>query len=152
MKYSEIPFNTQLAITIWKRIKWKPQPLSGTTFRLFSKGGLLRRGQHKLHLWLDVEADPSQQTCSTPSKLNNGSGNRSSREPVGDEIDRLNRLMNKYERGDIVKVNWLDPLIFKEIDDIKEVLLIILFLVNFDKFHKFISERKSDGSKIVYAN
>lgn len=36
------------------------------------------------------------------------------------EIERLERLVNKYERGQIQQIDWLDRLTFKTVDKIKE--------------------------------
>jgi phosphatidylinositol 3-kinase len=124
VKYSELPLSAQLAITVWKRSETQtmPVPLVASTFHLFSKGGLLRRGLHKLHLWLETMADESQYDNKTPSKIYRDAKN--GLDPELDEIDRLNRLIAKYERGDIGKISWLDPLVFGEIERIKEVRII----------------------------
>ena len=37
------------------------------------------------------------------------------------EVDRLDKIARKYERGDIAKVDWLDGLVFQEIENIKQV-------------------------------
>jgi phosphatidylinositol 3-kinase len=36
------------------------------------------------------------------------------------ELERLEKLVNKYERGQIPRVDWLDRLTFKAMDKIKE--------------------------------
>lgn len=36
------------------------------------------------------------------------------------EVERLEKLVNKYERGQIQRVDWLDRLAFKAMDKIKE--------------------------------
>lgn len=36
------------------------------------------------------------------------------------EIERLERLVNKYERGQIQQIDWLDRLTFKAVDKIKD--------------------------------
>jgi phosphatidylinositol 3-kinase len=36
------------------------------------------------------------------------------------EVERLERLVNKYERGRIQRIDWLDRLAFTAIDEIKK--------------------------------
>lgn len=36
------------------------------------------------------------------------------------ELERLEKLVNKYERGQIQRVDWLDRLAFKAMEKIKE--------------------------------
>jgi hypothetical protein len=66
----------------------------------------LRRGKHRLVLWPGVEADGSAETT-TPSKL----GGR-------DEMGRLEKLVKKYERGDLPKSEWLDKLTFRKMEEV----------------------------------
>jgi phosphatidylinositol 3-kinase len=52
-----------------------------------------------------VEADPNPETT-TPSEV-----------PMDkDEMGRLERLIKDYERGDVVKVDWLDRIAFRQIE------------------------------------
>lgn len=37
------------------------------------------------------------------------------------ELERLEKLVNKYERGQIQRVDWLDRLAFKSMERIKEL-------------------------------
>lgn len=37
------------------------------------------------------------------------------------ELERLEKLVNKYERGQIQRVDWLDRLAFKAMDKIKDL-------------------------------
>ena len=36
------------------------------------------------------------------------------------EVERLEKLLNKYERGQLRHIDWLDRLAFKSIEKIKE--------------------------------
>ena len=38
----------------------------------------------------------------------------------GGEVERLEKLLNKYERGQLRHIDWLDRLAFKSIEKIKE--------------------------------
>ncbi|CAL5361655.1 unnamed protein product [Camellia sinensis] len=67
-------------------------------------------GRHKLRLWPSKEADGSIQTT-TPGKV--------PKEECG-ELERLEKLVNKYETGQIQRVDWMDRLVFKAMDKIKE--------------------------------
>lgn len=81
-------------------------PVGGSTLRLFGKKWNLRRGKHRLVLWPGVEADGSLET-STPSKL-----------ATQDEMGRLEKLVKKYERGDLPKNDWLDKMSFRKMEEI----------------------------------
>ncbi|KAG2131308.1 putative atypical/PIKK/PI3K protein kinase [Suillus bovinus] len=66
----------------------------------------LCRGKHCLLLWVCEEADSSMQT-ETPSKLG-----------IRDEMGRLEKLVKKYECGDLLKSDWLDNMAFRKMEDI----------------------------------
>ncbi|KAL1924281.1 uncharacterized protein VTP21DRAFT_7316 [Calcarisporiella thermophila] len=107
IKYRDLPASAQLAITVWDIYGPRtPVPVGGSTFKLFGKNNTLRRGKHKLHIWPEREADGSILTT-TPSKIDNG-----------DEMDRLEKLMKKHEKGDMRRVEWLDNLVFRQIEKI----------------------------------
>ncbi|KAJ3023312.1 Phosphatidylinositol (PI) 3-kinase [Thoreauomyces humboldtii] len=96
-----------LAFTVWDAYApRKPVALGGTTFRMFGKYNTLRKGKHKMFVWPWQEADGLDRS-STPSKVESAS-----------EMDRLEKLMRKYERGDMARVDWLDQLTFREIERI----------------------------------
>lgn len=107
IKYCDLPLNSQLAITVWDiQGPRTAVPVGGTTFRLFGKKWTLRRGKHRLLLWEGQEADGSVNT-KTPSKLE-----------VRDEMGRLEKLIKKYEKGDLPSVEWLDKLAFRRMEEI----------------------------------
>ncbi|SJK99956.1 related to phosphatidylinositol 3-kinase [Armillaria ostoyae] len=107
IRYCDLPLNSQITFTVWDiagpRIA---VPVGGSTFRLFGKKWTLRRGKHRLMLWQGVEADGSAET-STPSKY----GSR-------DEMGRLEKLVKKYERGDLPKSDWLDKMTFRKMEEV----------------------------------
>ncbi|KAI9263703.1 kinase-like domain-containing protein [Sporodiniella umbellata] len=82
----------------------KVKAVGGTTLQVFGKHKTLRRAKHKLYLWPDCEADGMQES-STPSKAKNKDG-----------MDQLEKLMKRYDCGDIQRVEWLDNLAFRQIE------------------------------------
>ncbi|KAI9341366.1 kinase-like domain-containing protein [Obelidium mucronatum] len=107
IKYKDLPESTLIAFTIWDVCGPRTAiPLGGTTFALFDENSAIKKGRHKLALWPGVEADCSP-ISTTPSEFTDSS-----------EMDRLERLMRKYELGDIPRIDWMDKLAFREIDSI----------------------------------
>ncbi|THH27396.1 hypothetical protein EUX98_g6791 [Antrodiella citrinella] len=107
IRYCDLPLNSQITFTVWDIAGPRTAvPVGGTTFRLFGKKWTLRRGKHRLLLWADKEADGSTETT-TPSKV----GTR-------DEMGRLEKLVKKYERGDLTKSDWLDAMAFRKMGEI----------------------------------
>ncbi|KAG2051713.1 putative atypical/PIKK/PI3K protein kinase [Suillus hirtellus] len=110
VRYCDLPLSSQITFTVWDiGAPRTAVPVGGTTFRMFGKKWTLRRGKHRLLLWAGQEADGSMQT-KTPSKL----GNR-------DEMGRLEKLVKKYERGDLPKSDWLDNMAFRKMEEIHAV-------------------------------
>ncbi|KAK0193584.1 atypical/PIKK/PI3K protein kinase [Armillaria mellea] len=107
IRYCDLPLNSQITFTVWDIAGPRTAvPVGGSTFRLFGKKWTLRRGKHRLLLWQGVEADGSAET-STPSKY----GSR-------DEMGRLEKLVKKYERGDLPKSDWLDKMTFRKMEEV----------------------------------
>nr|ANG60478.1 phosphoinositide 3-kinase [Nicotiana benthamiana] len=110
-KYRDLTANSQLAFTVWDVSCGKGEGLiGGATIHLFNMKKQLKTGKHKLRLWPGKEADGSINTT-TPGKV--------PKEERG-ELERLEKLVNKYERGQIQRVDWLDRLTFKAMEKIKE--------------------------------
>ncbi|OSC99931.1 atypical/PIKK/PI3K protein kinase [Trametes coccinea BRFM310] len=107
IRYCDLPLNSQITFTVWDIAGPRSAtPVGGTTFRLFGKKWTLRRGKHRMILWPDREADGANEST-TPSKI----GTR-------DEMGRLEKLVKKYERGDLPKSDWLDALAFRKMAEI----------------------------------
>ncbi|KAI0636200.1 atypical/PIKK/PI3K protein kinase [Trametes polyzona] len=107
IRYCDLPLNSQITFTVWDIAGPRSAiPVGGTTFRLFGKKWTLRRGKHRMVLWPDREADGANETT-TPSKI----GTR-------DEMGRLEKLVKKYERGDLPKSDWLDAMAFRKMAEI----------------------------------
>ncbi|CAH1797509.1 unnamed protein product [Owenia fusiformis] len=110
VKYSDLPRNAQVALTIWDIYgPRKVVPVGGTVVSLFGKNGTFRQGMHDLRVWPNVEADGLEQTT-TPGKVGGAT----------DEMSRLAKLTKKHRNGHMVKVDWLDRLTFREIEVINE--------------------------------
>ncbi|KAH9902568.1 atypical/PIKK/PI3K protein kinase [Cubamyces lactineus] len=107
IRYCDLPLNSQITFTVWDIAGPRSAvPVGGTTFRLFGKKWTLRRGKHRMILWPDREADGANEST-TPSKI----GTR-------DEMGRLEKLVKKFERGDLPKSDWLDALAFRKMAEI----------------------------------
>ncbi|KII89648.1 hypothetical protein PLICRDRAFT_158734 [Plicaturopsis crispa FD-325 SS-3] len=107
IRYCDLPLSSQITFTVWDIAGPRAAaPVGGSTFRIFGKKWTLRRGKHRLLLWPGREADGSIETT-TPSKLE-----------TRDEMGRLEKLVKKYERGDLPKSDWLDKLAFRKMEEI----------------------------------
>ncbi|CAK7328998.1 unnamed protein product [Dovyalis caffra] len=110
-KYRDLTAHSQLAFTVWDVSCGKDEGLiGGATILLFNNKMQLKTGKQKLRLWPGKEADGSFPTT-TPGKV--------PKHEHG-ELERLEKLVNKYERGQIKCVDWLDRLTFKAMEKIKE--------------------------------
>ncbi|KAG2702010.1 hypothetical protein I3843_06G065900 [Carya illinoinensis] len=110
-KYRDLTVHSQLAITVWDVSCGKDEGLiGGATILLFNSKMQLKTGRQKLRLWPGKEADGSFPTT-TPGKVP---------QHERGELERLEKLVNKYERGQIQPVDWLDRLTFKAMDRIKD--------------------------------
>ncbi|CAK5265470.1 unnamed protein product [Mycena citricolor] len=107
VRYCDLPLGAQIVFTVWDIAGPRAAiPVGGSTFRMFGKKWTLRRGKHRLHLWRDVEGDGSVDSA-TPSKLDER-----------DEMGRLEKLVKKYERGDLSKCDWLDKMAFRKMEEV----------------------------------
>ncbi|CAI5469420.1 unnamed protein product [Closterium sp. Yama58-4] len=71
---------------------------------------MLKMGRFKARVWLGKKADGGV-PCRTPGKV--------PKEEQG-ETERLERLVNRYDRGQMARADWLDDLAFSTIDTILE--------------------------------
>ncbi|KAL5723815.1 phosphatidylinositol 3-kinase [Ranunculus cassubicifolius] len=110
-KYRDLTAHSQLALTVWDVSCDEDDGLiGGATILIFNNKKQLKTGKQKLRLWPGKEADGSYPTT-TPGKV--------PRHERG-ELERLEKLVNKYERGQIQPIDWLDRLTFKAMEKIKE--------------------------------
>nr|GEY03891.1 phosphatidylinositol 3-kinase, root isoform isoform X1 [Tanacetum cinerariifolium] len=148
-KYRDLTTNSQLAITVWDVSCGKDEGLiGGATIHLFNVKKQLKTGKHKLRLWQGKEADGSVHTT-TPGKV--------PKEERG-ELERLEKLVNKYERGQIQRVDWLDRLAFKAMDKIKDLESSkngsshLYVLVDFSSFEHRVVLQESGPNLIIPAS
>eukprot|EP00897_Mesotaenium_endlicherianum_P004521 jgi/Mesen1/4097/ME000215S03375 len=104
VKYSDLTANAQLAFTVWDVAQPRCEvAVGGATLPLFGrKRTTLRTGATKLHLAPSRVADGSLPS-STPGKL-----------------DRLEKLVSKFDRGELARCDWLDRLAFKAYERMRE--------------------------------
>ncbi|KAI8838356.1 kinase-like domain-containing protein [Chytridium lagenaria] len=109
IRYKDLPVTSLLAFTIWDIYgPRKAIPIGGATLELFGKSNTLRKGKHKLFVWPWLHADGSVNSI-TPGR----SGEMT-------PMDKMEKLMRKYERGDVPHLEWLDHLVFREIEKINK--------------------------------
>ncbi|KAJ4493031.1 atypical/PIKK/PI3K protein kinase [Lentinula edodes] len=129
IRYCDLPLSSQITFTVWDIAGPRSAaPVGGTTFRLFGKKWTLRRGKHRLLLWPGIEADGCVDSA-TPSKIPGAT----------DEMGRLEKLVKKYERGDLPKSEWLDKITFRKMEEVhaaetqkSETLFLYIDLPRFD--------------------
>ncbi|KAK4048993.1 Phosphatidylinositol (PI) 3-kinase [Microbotryomycetes sp. JL221] len=106
IKLRDVPLDAQLTFTVVDILEpGRAHIVGGSTLRLFGKKHTLRKGKQRLFLWRESPADGSV-SSDTPSKL----------ELAQDEMGRLEKLVKRHERGDIVRLDWLDKLAFRQIE------------------------------------
>ncbi|KAK1320919.1 hypothetical protein QJS10_CPA03g00525 [Acorus calamus] len=129
-KYRDLTAHAQLCLTalqVWDVSCGSNDGLiGGATVLLFNSKKQLKSGKQKLRLWPRKEADGSF-TTTTPGKV---IPNLHSSDVLGcshlvprnerGELERLEKMTNKYERGQIQRIDWMDLLAFRALDQIKE--------------------------------
>lgn len=124
--YSILPLSSQLAITVWdlspaggEGAKGHHIPFGGTTISLFDKDGTLRQGRQKCQLYRHKPADglSTTKTPAIPSPSRHASQRDGDKdEEEEDEVARLEKLLKKHEMGEMPKIDWLDQLTFRAIE------------------------------------
>ena len=106
-KYRDLPQSAQLAITVYDIAgPLQKAVVGGSTLRLFGKKATLKKGKQRLFLWAGQQADGRVES-ETPSKVG-----------LKDEMGRLEKLVKQHERGDITRMDWLDKLAFRQIEQV----------------------------------
>ena len=93
-------------------------PFGGTTIPLFEKDCTLRQGRQKCHVHRHQEADGLSNTT-TPAILprpRHADGCGVDGEDGEGEVERLEKLLKKHEMGEIPRIDWLDQLTFRAIE------------------------------------
>ncbi|KAF8455028.1 kinase-like domain-containing protein [Kalaharituber pfeilii] len=109
IRIAECPRSAQLALTVWEPAghlegNGGRKPFGGTTISLFENDNNLKKGKQKCKLWLGKEGDGLSETTT------------SSVPDMTDEIERLEKHLKRQELGEIPKCEWLDQLVFREIE------------------------------------
>jgi len=171
IKYSDLPRNAQLCLTIFdcggsKNENGKNRnvrtAIGGTTISMFGKRGLLRQGQIDLRVWSEVPADPGTptKTPGKPSHIEITSNSENSNSNL--EFYRLSKLAKKFRSGKIKEVDWLDGLSFAEIEKIiakeKERSNLMFLMIEFPEFcllqepYSVVYYEKEDGTSNINGN
>ncbi|KAJ3192244.1 Phosphatidylinositol (PI) 3-kinase, partial [Entophlyctis luteolus] len=127
IKYKDLSLSSKIAFTIWDvHSPGRAIPIGGSTFSIFDENKTVKKGKQKLKIWPGVEADGSSNTRTDSSATEL------------DELDRLERLIQKYELGDVPRCDWMDKLAFREIDNLfsdptaSQEMLLYIELPKFD--------------------
>ena len=127
----QLPLSSQLAITIWdlsptggSGAKGHAVPFGGTTISLFDEDDTLRKGRQKCRVYRHKAADgySSSTTPAIPQRKrgnpNDNNGHFASADE--EELDRLEKLFKKHEMGEIPRVDWLDQMVFKAVERLRQ--------------------------------
>ncbi|KAJ5353977.1 hypothetical protein N7541_006541 [Penicillium brevicompactum] len=128
MSIKDAERNTQIAITVMDLSPLAKDhithiPFGGTTITLFDEDGKLKTGRQKCKVYLHKSADGSAST-STPSiprpkRRKPNTRDPSQQTPEEAELERLEVLIKKHEMGEIPRVDWMDQLLFRELEKLK---------------------------------
>ncbi|CAG8931899.1 unnamed protein product [Penicillium salamii] len=128
MSIKDAERNVQLAITIIDLSPLAPDcithvPFGGTTISMFDEDGKLKMGRQKCKVYLHKSADGSVSTStpSTPRPKRRKPNTRdpSQQSPEEAELERVEVLIKKHEMGEIPRVDWMDQLLFRQLEKLK---------------------------------
>ncbi|KAF1964194.1 phosphatidylinositol 3-kinase [Bimuria novae-zelandiae CBS 107.79] len=148
--YASLPVSAQIAITVWdlspaedKDSDKHAVPFGGTTISLFDKDNTLRKGRQRCRIHRFKPADGLSNTT-TPWVIppaRKGRNDAPQEHAVDEQIaemERLEELLKKQEMGDIPENPWLDKLVFRKMEKIKDKAL--------EAEHAAINRRKSQSN------
>lgn len=130
--YASLPVSAQVAITVWdlspaedKDSDQHAIPFGGTTIPLFDKDNTLQKGRQRCRIHRFKAADGLSNTTTPwvipPARR---SRNDAPQEEAVDEqiteMQRLEELLKKQEMGDIPENPWLDKLVYRKMEKIKD--------------------------------
>jgi phosphatidylinositol 3-kinase len=126
----DAPLRSQLAITIWDLSPLDKDtsnghgvPFGGTTISLFDDDQKLRMGKQKCKIYRNKAADgfSATTTPSTPPAQRRRTNDSLSPSQTSEEaeLERIEGLIKKHEMGDITRIDWLDQLVFRQLEKIK---------------------------------
>lgn len=111
IQFSDLPVTAMLALTILDCAgAGRTTIIGGTTISFFGKNGMYRQGMYDLRVWIHQEANGDTIT-KTPGKGKDSSQNK---------MQRLAKLSKKHRNGQMATVDWLDRLVFREIELVNE--------------------------------
>ncbi|KAI9884110.1 MAG: nuclear protein [Watsoniomyces obsoletus] len=124
--YATLPLSSQLAITIWDLspaggdgARGHHVPFGGTTIPLFEKDCTLRQGRQKCRVHRHKAADglSNSGTPAIPTPPRGLSIKNEDKDEEGeDQVERLEKLLKKHEMGETPRIDWLDQLTFRAIE------------------------------------
>lgn len=130
--YASLPVSAQVAITVWdlspaedKDSDQHAIPFGGTTIPLFDKDNTLQKGRQRCRIHRFKAADGLSNTT-TPWVIppaRRGRNDAPQEEAVDEQItemQRLEELLKKQEMGDIPENPWLDKLVYRKMEKIKD--------------------------------
>lgn len=110
VKYCDLSRDSLLTLEVFDfHDNITPHLLGSTTLTFFSKRGVFRQGIFDLKIWPFIPAD-KKYPSKTPGKMKSTK--------TGSQMDRLAKLSKKHRNGLLPKVDWLDRLTFREIEQI----------------------------------
>lgn len=130
MSIKDAPLKCQLAITIWDLSPFAGKgahghyiPFGGTTISLFDAEGKLRTGRQKCKVYRGKAADGFSSTT-TPSISPAKRRKDDVPDPLGPsaeelELERVEVLIKKHEMGEISRIDWLDQMVFRQLEKLK---------------------------------
>ena len=128
---SSLPLTAQLAITIWDLSPLHADksvgtaiPFGGTSISLFAKDDTLQKGRQKCKVYRHKTADGSSSTTTPafPPPRRRDQLNKDivdGRSVEEEELDRLEKLLKKLEMEEIPRNDWLDAMVFRQIEKLQ---------------------------------
>jgi phosphatidylinositol 3-kinase len=130
--YASLPVSAQLAITVWDLSPAEDTasdrhavPFGGTTIPVFDKDNTLQNGRQRCRIHRFKAADGLSNTT-TPWVIppaRKGRNDAPQAHAVDEQIaemQRLEALLKRQEMGDIPEDLWLDKLVFRKMEKIKD--------------------------------
>ncbi|OXV08251.1 hypothetical protein Egran_03984 [Elaphomyces granulatus] len=130
MSIKDAPLKSQLAITVWDLSPSGGEgfynhdiPFGGTTISLFDADGKLRMGRQKCKIHRHKAADGFSSTKTPASAATKRRKSNTSQalgpSPEELELERVEMLIKKHEMGEIARIDWLDQMVFRQLEKIK---------------------------------
>ena len=132
VKYRDLTPHSQLALTLWDVYgPRKAVAVGGCTLPMFGKNRTLRKGRQRLVVHPGKAADGSWPSR-TPGKM-------AAPADKSNPMPQMQKMLKKYERNEVPRVDWLDRLAFQQIQRLShlhrdpDALLLIVHLPMLDR-------------------